>query len=224
MDQESKIVERRIALLGRLKNFRNMQEVYMLDALRAIQDKEKHQDGSLPPPNAEDIRLWMPSDLKSGEQVRGCQRGVVEIEEKLRIAQCADALKAVRSRLHVKRFLIAIRNAHSVGQKMSTRSGTLIGRMTDRINAHAEKYRQARRALIGLKGEEACTSLWELHAKDRTLDKEKASDAKAMEKLSWIGGRHHRPLHISTSRETLSWIWTAGADSEEEKDLHAGES
>lgn len=120
-DCESKIVERRISFLGRLEKFRSMQEVYMPGAIRAIQEEEEHRDSDAPPPNPEDIKLWLPSELKTDELATGCTRGVVGIEIKLREAQCTDALAMVRARLHAKRFLISFRNTHVVGQRDSTR-------------------------------------------------------------------------------------------------------
>lgn len=102
--------------------------------------------------------------------------------------------------------------------------------MSDRIGGQAEKYWQARRALIRLKGEEVCTSLHEMKAEDLTLDEERSTDNTAMEKLSRIGARNHQPLHISVGKKTMSWIWTSdgggggeGDDADTEKQIIAGE-
>lgn len=212
-----------MAFLAKLKAFRSLQAVYMPGALRAIEREDEDRDPSAAPPNAEDIKLWLPSDLTGSDRVTGCTVGLPEMEVKLREAQCEDALTMVRTRLHAKRFLISFRNTHHVGQKQSTRSNRLIARMGDRVVAHAEKYRAARRALIQLKGAEL-SSFPELKATDLTLQEEIASDNAAAEKLGRVGSKNHRPLHMSTSRTTLSWIWTArGGPEEEEGDLHACE-
>lgn len=194
----------------------------MPGALCAIEVEEEARDPDAMPPNAEDIKLWLPSDLSGSERVSGCTRGLGNMEVKLREAQCEDALTSVRTRLHAKRYLIAFRNTHHVGQKQSIRSNTLIARMGDRVTVYAEKYCASRRALISLKGESECDSFPELKPMDLTLQEELTPDSAAIEKLGRVNARHHRTLHIPT-RTTLSWIWTArgGPDEGTEGELHA---
>ncbi|KAF7288553.1 hypothetical protein HMN09_01384300 [Mycena chlorophos] len=68
-------------------------------------------------------------------------------------AQCGDALVKIRNLLYAKTHLIYQRNANATGQYASTRSSTLIGRVTDKIEREWRKYQQAYQALVRLKAE-----------------------------------------------------------------------
>ncbi|KAJ7446867.1 hypothetical protein B0H11DRAFT_1660545, partial [Mycena galericulata] len=155
-------------------------------------------------------RLFMPSELSAGEREHGCQRGIAEMEARLREAQCSDALITLRSHLHSK----------------PTKSRTLIGSIGDKATAAANKYRQGRAALLNLKGPSYAPRFRELKDADLTLDGEEAtSDTAARKKLSMLsaGKGARTPRHIAgSSKRVLSWIWTAeGALEDDEEGLHA---
>ncbi|KAJ7604992.1 hypothetical protein FB45DRAFT_1069709 [Roridomyces roridus] len=136
-------------------------------------------------------------------------------EAKLRAGQCVDALRDLRAHLHTQRFLILWRNSNAVGQRRSTRSASLIGRVGDRIARVASKYRHARDALIALKGEGHAPHFQELRAEDMNVGTEEESDTASLRKLAHLGGKKSRnePAYL---KKGLSWIWTAGGGPQED--------
>ncbi|KAJ7142169.1 hypothetical protein C8R46DRAFT_1233204 [Mycena filopes] len=223
-DRQSKLQESRIALMAKLRPFRALQEVYTPGAVTALARVERARNPDATPVKAENMRLFLPSELTADE--RGtCREGLVEMEGKLREGQCGDALVLLRARLHAKRHILYWKGGNVGGQHGATRANTLTGQITDRIQATAKKYNQARTALLKLKGPD-CAPHWKpLKEADLTLDGDvKDDDATARKKLSLIqagkGGR--TPRHIAgTSRTVLSWIWASqGALDASENDLH----
>ncbi|KAJ7138480.1 hypothetical protein C8R43DRAFT_1089333 [Mycena crocata] len=226
-DRESKLYDWRRTLLVKVSQFRDLQRIYMPGAAVVIANAEAERDADAVPPKAERITLYMPSEMPaaSGDPLRGCVEGLLAMEAKLRVAQCTNALCALRSRLHAKRHLITFRNANVTGQIQSTKARTLIGQVGERVEACAAKYRRAREAVISLKGEEEGERFWELRAADIQLDGDaEESDSAARKKLAMIGaGRGERAPRDApgTSKRIMSWMWTApGALDDEDEQLH----
>ncbi|KAJ7490102.1 hypothetical protein B0H11DRAFT_1719907 [Mycena galericulata] len=224
-DRESKIHDRRVALLHKLGKFRTLQETFTPGAVRARLADEAAMDPEAQPIKAEAIKLYMPSELSDLERGVGCQRGLVKLEIRLRESQCHNALVQLRSHLHTKRHLIGFRNTHVTGQVKATKARTLISQVGERAQAAADKYRHGRDALTRLAGAAYAPHFQELRAADITLDGEELdSDVAARKKLAMLGaGKGARtPRHVpGTSRKVLSWIWAAsGAMQDAEKDLH----
>ncbi|KAJ7066079.1 hypothetical protein C8F01DRAFT_1248123 [Mycena amicta] len=140
-DRASQIDELRVALLKKLKAFRRLQGVYMPAALELLAEEEERRDSDEPPPKAEDIKLWLPSDLSADEQKWACRPVMLDTEAQLREAQCGTSLVKLRSLLFAKSHVISHRNANIVGQRASTQYGTLLSRMTDSIWRQANRYR-----------------------------------------------------------------------------------
>ncbi|KAJ7041698.1 hypothetical protein C8F04DRAFT_946732 [Mycena alexandri] len=233
-DRESKIHEYRIAFMAKLRKFRELQVVYTPGAVRALAAEEARREPDLPAPHPENILLWLPSELTEAERNgAGCQRNVAEMEATLREGQCTNALVVIRNLLHCKRYLITFRNENLGGQKKTTRSQTIMGQLTERVDVDARKYRDARAALTRLKGVGYAPELKELKAADVTLEGEEArepgeaarSDRNAVKRLAKIsGGTHAQPLRNDASAQTpagVSWIWMSpGALDDSEEGLH----
>ncbi|KAJ7154647.1 hypothetical protein C8R46DRAFT_1227479 [Mycena filopes] len=225
-DRESKIEEQRYALHAKLRPFRALQQIYTPAAIRGLERAEARRVPDGPTVKAENIALFLPSALSEVERgAGGCQEGIAEMEAKLREAQCTEALTKIRGSLHAKRHVVYWRGGNIGGQYDATRSQTLTKQITARINAKAEKYRQARRALRALKGEEYRPDLKPLKEADLTLDGDVQDDeSAAKKKMAMIsagkGGRV--PRHVAgTSKKVMSWIWAArGALDPGEKNLH----
>ncbi|KAJ7024932.1 hypothetical protein C8F04DRAFT_1269809 [Mycena alexandri] len=225
-DAESKLQDWRRALLVKIDKFRELQRVYMPGAAAVIAASEARRDSDTPAPKAEKIKLFMPSEMPShaADPLRGCMKGLLDMESKLRVAQCGNALVKLRARLHAKRHFIMFRNEHVTGQIQATKARTLIGQIGERVDACAAKYRHARAALIKLSGV-APAQFLELRPQDIQLDGDAGeSDAAARKKLAMISaGRGARAPRNApgASRRTMSWIWTAvGALDDEEVRLH----
>ncbi|KAJ7480228.1 hypothetical protein B0H11DRAFT_1724998 [Mycena galericulata] len=215
-NQEEKLHDWRRTLLVKIRIFRDMQKRYMPGAAQAIAVAEAARDEDAPPPKAEKIKLLMPSEMPvdAREPLRGCVSGLLEMEARLRVSQCDNALAKMRSRLHAKRHLITFRNDNVAGQKGSTKAATLIGQVGERVEASAKKYRHARKALISLKGPEYAPRFRPLLPEDIQLDGDAGeSDVAARKKLAMIGaGRGARAPRNAPgmSKRVMSWIWTAG--------------
>jgi hypothetical protein len=217
-DRASQIQELRISFLRKLKTFEKLQLVYMPGVVVMRDEAENARDPDVPPPKAEDIKLWMPSELTAAVRRATCARGVVEIEAKVRGSQCQDALDNLRSRLHAQKHLILWRNSNSAGQRAATRSATLIGRVGDRIARVAAKYRHAREALIALKGVDHAPQYKELRPADLNTNLEEESDAKARKKLNRLGSTKRVRNEPSNAKAAFSWIWTVGGGPGEDEE------
>ncbi|KAF7310021.1 CxC2 domain-containing protein [Mycena indigotica] len=183
--------------------------------------EEEKRDADLPPPPAETTKLWLPSDLSVEQREAICRPALVEIEAQLRLGQCADALGKIRGHLHAKTHLIDTRNANAVGQSSSTRFGTLIGRVGDQARRQANKYREARLALLRLKGPEFAPQFRELRDEDLRVHVESESDAKARAALGKLGSTRRARNEPPVTKKMLpvSWIWFAGGEADKEE-LH----
>ncbi|KAJ7774517.1 hypothetical protein DFH07DRAFT_732456 [Mycena maculata] len=225
-DRESKIIELRRTLLGKIRKFRTLQATYMPGAAAAIAMAEEADVSAKAAHRAEHIKLFMPSEMAPGrDALRGCLSGLLALESKLQVAQCTNALVTLRSRLHAKRHLIMFRNDNLAGQNLATKGAMLIGQVGERVEAAAEKYRVGRKALVALEGDTAAAKFRELRPKDVQLDGDAGeSDAAARAKLAMVSsGRSARaPRNVpGTSRRMMSWIWTApGALDDKEQALH----
>ncbi|KAJ7836106.1 hypothetical protein B0H14DRAFT_3705441 [Mycena olivaceomarginata] len=227
-DRENKIEEWRHALLAKISKFRTLQKIYMPGAAAAMEIAEADRDPDALAPRPEKIKLWMPSEMPTaGEDdvLRGCVPGLVDMEVKLRVAQCNNSLASLRSRLHAKRWLIGFRNENVTGQVHATKARTLIGQVGERVESYAQRYRRGHAAVVQLKGEDAFPYLRELKSEHVVLDGDYGeSDAAARKKLAMIGGGRgaRAPRNApGTSKRVMSWIWTSpGALEKEEERLH----
>ncbi|KAJ7575840.1 hypothetical protein C8J56DRAFT_1062697 [Mycena floridula] len=59
----AKVEDRRRRLYGKLKTFRWWQEVFMPAGIKAVMDEEEKRDANALPPKAEDIKLWLSSNI-----------------------------------------------------------------------------------------------------------------------------------------------------------------
>ncbi|KAJ7716269.1 hypothetical protein B0H16DRAFT_1339234 [Mycena metata] len=221
-DQHERVQEMRIAFFSKLGRWRKLQAVYMPAAVRELEEDEDARDADLPPPNAEEVKLYLPSGLRRADQEEGCYKGLPAMEGRLREGQCHNLLKVLRSRLHAKRHLLNYRDESVVGQRAATRAYTLIGRIGERVDAVSAKYRRACAALIALRGRTACERFRELKASDIQLDEKREVDAKVRKKLGSIGSKFRRQgPALSSKNKSFSWIWTdGGGPGDDEVALH----
>ncbi|KAJ7060044.1 hypothetical protein C8F01DRAFT_1254159 [Mycena amicta] len=221
--KKAELEELRASFFKKVKAIRLEQEVFMQGVSRLRHDGEERRDKDLPPPKAEDVKLWLPSDLTKTQWEWACRRGLVEIEGKLREAQCGDALARVRGYLYIKTHLIHTRNATAVGQAATTRSNTLIERVGERINREVAKYTQAWRALRHLKGLEYTTHLQELKKSDLHVRTQTESDARARIRLGRLGSERrgrNEPSTTENGEGGVSWIWSAVREEDDKVGLH----
>lgn len=100
----------------------------------------------------EDTPLWFPSAVSASLHRAVCTEGLPDMEDRLRTAQCHDALHGIRNTLRLKTHMVFFKNKNSRGQREGLRSRSLIDRVQDRVKMLAEKYRAARKAKLQLVG------------------------------------------------------------------------
>ncbi|KII90035.1 hypothetical protein PLICRDRAFT_108435, partial [Plicaturopsis crispa FD-325 SS-3] len=110
--------------------------------------------------------LYLPSALNQ-EDLKACTPGLGSIEDKLRDAQCAMSLERLRVQLHIKSRYLTYKQFETRHQHMAIRTRTLITRNETKIQLHAAKYQDARKAKISLAGGDAsAVGLRELKKED----------------------------------------------------------
>ena len=124
-----------------------------------LQYKDDLASGSITAPylprhseNPEDADIWVPSRVAEAHRPRVCREGLAEIEDRIRTAQCHDALDVIRHTLKIKSRMVMFKNKNARGQREGLRSRAVIDRVHERARAHATKYRAAREAKYTLCG------------------------------------------------------------------------
>ncbi|PPQ99597.1 hypothetical protein CVT26_009183 [Gymnopilus dilepis] len=244
--KEGTITEQRNQLTGRIRTWEQVAGIYMPGLLQ-YQAKVR-QEGQTTNANAnadstasvpkhpEDAKLWLPSQLPVAVRSLICVNNLPEIEEKLRTAQCYDALDSLRHILKIKTRLIKFKNKNIRGQREGTRSRAIIDRVHERARGAAAKYRAARSAKYLLSG----PGNWENDLKvladsdirgyqdpdhlrarqarpgtleDGQLDSQKAGEHPATaetDAFTLFTQERSRRDGTGETRRTLSWIWILG--------------
>lgn len=193
------IQDKRITLQRHLRQFRDLQAVYMSCSTALLAANSGSREG-----NVETEALILPSSLLPDVRRTGCAEGLAAKEEKLREAQCYDALETVRTMQRTQRSLKAFRNRNLRGQRQTGRSFATILRLQGKSTLAAEKYHTARAALLALRG----PGIWE-----NTLRVLKAEDIRALDsEIFDIDESRNASKGVSfdSGSHQLSWIWLMG--------------
>ncbi|KAL1658415.1 hypothetical protein GGF50DRAFT_92641 [Schizophyllum commune] len=223
MNLEGLINNRRRAFLTKQDNFEQLQRLYMPGAQAWIESAEADSPRAV---DAEQMKLYMPSDLPASIRRMSCAEGLPEKELKLRVAQAHDFLQAIRRKLHAKQYHIVWRNENTTGQKKSTRARQLLQTLQDKINLDATGYRRARDAILALRGVSEAPDFPPLLASDLRLEgEEDEPDAAAIAAIA-RAGQVNRPrhIHVSTGTQKMSWIWTATGLPDADKEANVVET
>ncbi|KAF7317929.1 CxC2 domain-containing protein [Mycena kentingensis (nom. inval.)] len=181
-----------------IRRFRDLQATYTPPALLHYQRLVLPVDI-----HPESIPLLLPSDLLPNKRT-GCSTSLLEIERRLRHAQCKAALARLRHQLHVKARLLIYKKHQSRNQGMNTRSRLLVARNESKIKAHADTYQAARKALAN-------------------IDAAMTEDPEDADEEAEAGGRQTK-VSSGESKRAVSWIWTmtglTGGEASLEDSLH----
>jgi len=185
----------------------------------------------------EDNDLWLPSQIPKGVRPRICVKDLPAIEEKLRTAQCLDALENIRHILKIKSRLIKFKNNNVRGQKKGMRSRAIIDRVHERARTAAAKYRAARAAKLMLSGPggwenelriladadirayQDPNQLLKKRARPGTVEDEHVSrnvevvnleEAAETKDFNLLPEKRTKRDGTGETRRTLSWIWLTG--------------
>ncbi|PPR06525.1 hypothetical protein CVT24_001418, partial [Panaeolus cyanescens] len=226
--REGGLVEQRNQLRTRIRQWELLLPIYMPGLLQ-YRSKTMSDDTSSSP-NPEDNRLWLPSNLPADLRDSICSdKTLAAIEEKLRTAQCSDALNLLRHILTIKTRLIKFKEKNITGQRDGTRSRAIIDRVHERARAAALKYRAAREAKLRLSGPGEWEQVFRVLADSDIRgyqDPEKGRGKNRpggvqTEDFSLVDRERTRREGTGETRRVLSWIWTT-ARSEHEKDDESG--
>ncbi|KAF7310685.1 CxC2 domain-containing protein [Mycena chlorophos] len=218
-DRSSEIQEMRFALFRKIKAFVQLQLTYM-PGVAEIRDRDEAARKSTElPPKAENVKLYLPSNLGAEERRGACLPAVAQSEAMLRKGQCADALMALRACLHVQAHLIHWRNVNTAGQRAATRSSTLLERIKERRTRAAAKYRAAWTAMQALKGPDFAPEFQKLNDIDINGRVEVENDFVAIRRMREADtsrASRNEPTEKS-AKAAVSWIWSVagGTDKEE---------
>ena len=192
-----------------------------MPAATIMLNKDEASQQALPEANCRSLEaefqlLCLPSLLPADHRKHNCNANLVEIEVKLREAQCHDALDKIRSLQRGRLSFIGFRNRNIRGQNPNTRAKDTLDRLEDKTKAMAVKYMAARDALLALRG----PGRWEqelrplVHGDLTTPDGQEISieipgdtvgpDGRTLSKKQRTAER----LGLGQGKKTVSWIWT----------------
>ena len=155
--QQSSITERRNVLRSRIRGWEALQKIYMPGLLQfhinnSRQPNNTERTSSPLSIHAEDAPLWFPSAVPPNSRRVVCVEGLPAIKDRLRTAQCHDALHAIHNTLRLKTHMVYFKNKNSWGQKEGLHLRSLIDRIQARIKTIANKYCAAHKAKLQLAG------------------------------------------------------------------------
>ncbi|PPQ76066.1 hypothetical protein CVT26_004585 [Gymnopilus dilepis] len=206
-DQKTKITLRSNALQRKVDAWIEIEHMY-IPSLRVLRSKAAESKENLTPLPAHEVPLLLPSALSP---TMPCDVRLRQIEWRLRLAQCTDALDDLRDGLCLRSFVLIDKSRFQRGQRQNTRSQGIVDRIQAKVKAAANRYRTARAAIsklavilqqVGWEG-----TIRALKDEDiRPLTPEDSHQGK---------GKTSAP---SEGRRTLSWIWTQMGNSMEFKE------
>ncbi|KAH9855406.1 hypothetical protein C2E23DRAFT_724163 [Lenzites betulinus] len=199
------IHERRNALRRKLVKYRELQGVYMPQAMALIANNPACQSDV---EHVEGVCLVLPSEIAPVQRGIVCPPRLCEMEERMREAQCRDALQDIRNQLHIIDHLFRYKKVNVRHQGANTRIRTDLSTQDVKKTRAAEKYRRARRAKLTLSG----AGVWEeefrqLEDKDIRAIVDDDPDEVALRKR-----KRGEKGAVAEGHRTISWIWQA-ADS-----------
>ncbi|KDR72076.1 hypothetical protein GALMADRAFT_74300 [Galerina marginata CBS 339.88] len=153
LTEKGTLADQRNQLTVRIRAWERLQAIYMPGLLQYRTDliarvPTAADDSEYP----EDSKLWLPFNIPVEYRASVCIAGLPNAEEKLRTAQCYDALENVRHILKIKSRMVHFKNKNVRGQRDGTRSRSVIDGVHERARAAAAKYRAARSAKMNLSG------------------------------------------------------------------------
>lgn len=151
------------------------------------------------------IRIGLPLEISASRRDAVCSERLIELEDRLREAQCRDALQDLRNKLHTIDQLYHYKKLNVRNQGPNTRARTGISQQEVRKARAAKKYRRARRAKLALSG----AGPWEAELKvleDDDIRGIQDDDPRAVEKRKRKRGDKAGPAE---GRRKISWIWRA---------------
>ncbi|KAF8444074.1 hypothetical protein L210DRAFT_3611327 [Boletus edulis BED1] len=196
--QESQLILQSNTLQRCIDSWVKLQHLF-LPSLASQRAKSPGDDDSIIPPDA--YKLMLPSEICRSIP---CDERLQRVEWKLRYSQGLDALQTIRSNLRAQSCILKFKDRNLRGQGANTRARNTLKVIQARIDAAANRYDDAHKALYRLAPLLKENGVWSSVL--RPLNRQ---DIRAMSDLLW---------GETEGTRKLSWIWCAGgaADGEDE--------
>ena len=172
--------------------------------------------------NPEDVAHAVARDHRRALLLRAITPELDTTEQRLREAQCTDALQGLRTRIYMRTRLLQYKRLNVRHQAPNVRARDALTSVEEKIELLAAKYRRAREALQSLVGTAA---QWEQHYGNRFLALRK-EDIRALEDDDPATQRKKKKMRrkgkepVAEGSRLISWIWR-GADAGSMSDLDA---
>ncbi|THU78038.1 hypothetical protein K435DRAFT_811910 [Dendrothele bispora CBS 962.96] len=150
--EKANFMESRNRLSRKITRFRSLQSKHTPESLQslALLPMVDSNGSLLPASNAEDISLFLPSDL-THQNLNNLEK-YQHIESRLREGQCQDVLDQLRNDLLVKSRIYTYKKSNARNQGATTRTHARLNRHEKKIKMSTLKYQQAWKALVRLSG------------------------------------------------------------------------
>jgi hypothetical protein len=219
-------------LRKKIQHLRTLQTEFM-SGLRSVLRTPTVLDDS-PDILAENVRLYLPSELSSADRNQACTTVVADAEARIRHADALEALDDLCRYLHTHTCLNKWRVKNITGQHQSTRTRALQHRINIKVQAAKTHYWHACNALLIIHGpgEWECTlqvlhdgDVRALNERELTLQEKEQRDFRTAH-----GNRMADDLRegvavegtLGEGQRTLSWIWLTVSTDENSADMHDG--
>ncbi|KIJ10047.1 hypothetical protein PAXINDRAFT_27756, partial [Paxillus involutus ATCC 200175] len=143
-NQEAKLVQRSNALQRCIDTWVKLQHLFM-PVLSSARAKDAQNVEVVIPPDT--FNLCLPSQIGWSFE---CPEMLQKIEWKLCYAQAHDALHSLRSNLRARSYVLKYKDRHLQGQGANTRAWNMLKGIEGHIEAMANKYGDAHKALVVL--------------------------------------------------------------------------
>lgn len=239
--EHTRRIERRLSLRKKIEAFRQLQLDHMPGVQRLLEEYSNLDDQDH---EAEDIPLFMPSDLAAAVRSLICDAKLIAVEDELREAQTSESLDDLRRALRARTFANKFKIKNVTGQRANTRAHEWQKTIDNQALTSKYRYRRARKALLALRGHGA----WEATLKELKDEDVRAFNERALtevERLERVEARRvagfteeqieaetidNSGLQLGEGRRAIhiSWIWysagTAGLRSAatSEAEVHEG--
>jgi hypothetical protein len=209
-------VKRKTALLKRINRFRKLQRTYMPDLVRCLTPAQREiwDDKTR---GAEEMKLFMPSELSASSRENVCEKGLDKLEEEMREGELAETLEDLRDALRTRTMTNRFKHRNATGQRALTRGQGVLRQISIRVHKAKLRYRYARNALLRLRGHGGWEKLYRAleesdvrGVNERAVGEEQAAERERLRQLGEIvegGFEAAGTVAAGEGTHTLSWIW-----------------
>ncbi|KAI9069929.1 hypothetical protein FKP32DRAFT_1537310, partial [Trametes sanguinea] len=207
-------------LVGKITRFVELQAAHM-PGLASLPPSLLPEPPALTIETATSYPIILPSALPPQIRARVCASELTGIEDDLRYADANEALDDLRHALRMRSAYNHDKVKNVTGQVPNTRARERQSSVEEAVRDAAQRYREARQALEGLRGpgdwEKTLKPLLDgdiVSLNERALSREEIAENERIRALGGTASDDSVPLsgavYVGEGRRTLSWIWYTG--------------